>query len=117
MGIGAGELLIILLVVLIVFGAGRLGDIGGAIPKAVKNFQAGSRGELADEPRPSVSRSTSAVARPARRARRLRPVGLLVMGLALLVLYAELQWLQTGLPLQVAAGLLGALGALLYIFF
>jgi sec-independent protein translocase protein TatA len=38
-GIGAPELIVILVIVLIVFGAGKLPEIGGAIGKSVKNFK------------------------------------------------------------------------------
>ncbi|GIW08473.1 MAG: hypothetical protein KatS3mg060_3278 [Dehalococcoidia bacterium] len=115
MGIGVGELLIILVIVLIVFGAGRLGELGNAFPKAVKNFQAGARGELTDEP---VGDSTP----PARLAhtmprRRLRPLGMVLLGIGLLLFYADYQWLQFGLPLQIAAGALGLLGAVVFLFF
>jgi len=38
-GIGMPELLVILVIVLIIFGAGRLPEIGGSIGKAIKNFK------------------------------------------------------------------------------
>jgi sec-independent protein translocase protein TatA len=38
-GIGMPELLVILVIILIVFGAGKLPDIGGGIGKAIKNFK------------------------------------------------------------------------------
>lgn len=38
-GIGLPELLIILVIVLIIFGANKLPEIGGGIGKAIKNFK------------------------------------------------------------------------------
>jgi len=40
-GIGIPELLIILVIVLLIFGAGKLPMIGGNIGKAIKNFKSG----------------------------------------------------------------------------
>jgi sec-independent protein translocase protein TatA len=44
-GLGTGELVIILLLVLVVFGAGKLSSIGGALGKGMKNFKEGINGE------------------------------------------------------------------------
>ena len=38
-GIGMTELIIILVIILIIFGAGKLPEIGGGIGKAIKNFK------------------------------------------------------------------------------
>ena len=38
-GLGASELLIILVIVLVIFGAGKLPEIGGALGKGIKNFR------------------------------------------------------------------------------
>ena len=38
-GIGMQELLIILVIVLIIFGAGKLPEIGSALGKSIKNFK------------------------------------------------------------------------------
>ena len=38
-GLGMPELLVILVIILIVFGAGKLPDIGGGLGKAIKNFK------------------------------------------------------------------------------
>jgi sec-independent protein translocase protein TatA len=43
-GIGMPELLIIMVIVLIVFGAGKLPEIGGAIGNSIKNFKKSVRG-------------------------------------------------------------------------
>lgn len=42
-GIGMPELLIILVIILIIFGAGKLPEIGGAIGKGIRNFKKASR--------------------------------------------------------------------------
>ncbi len=38
-GLGMPELLVILVIVLIIFGAGKLPEIGGALGKGIKNFK------------------------------------------------------------------------------
>lgn len=38
-GIGMPELLVIMVIVLIIFGAGKLPEIGGAIGKGINNFK------------------------------------------------------------------------------
>jgi len=43
--IGAPELLIILFIVIIVFGAGRLPEIGSALGKGIRDFKRGLRDE------------------------------------------------------------------------
>jgi sec-independent protein translocase protein TatA len=47
-GIGMPELIIILVIVLIVFGAGKLPEIGAGIGKAIKNFKKATN-EIPDE--------------------------------------------------------------------
>lgn len=42
-GIGMPELLVILVIILIIFGAGKLPEIGGAIGKGIKNFKKASK--------------------------------------------------------------------------
>ena len=42
-GIGMPELIIILVIILIIFGAGKLPEIGGAIGKGIKNFKKASK--------------------------------------------------------------------------
>lgn len=44
-GFGMPELLIILVIVLVVFGAGRLPEIGGALGKSIRNFKKASDGK------------------------------------------------------------------------
>jgi sec-independent protein translocase protein TatA len=48
-GIGMPELIIILVIVLIIFGAGKLPEIGGAIGKGIKNFKKSVRDRDQDE--------------------------------------------------------------------
>jgi len=38
-GLGPTELIIILVIVLVIFGAGKLPEIGGALGKGIKNFK------------------------------------------------------------------------------
>jgi len=40
-GIGMPELIIILVIILIIFGAGKLPEIGAGMGKAIRNFKAG----------------------------------------------------------------------------
>jgi len=42
-GIGMPELIIILVIILIIFGAGKLPEIGGAIGKSIRNFKKATR--------------------------------------------------------------------------
>jgi sec-independent protein translocase protein TatA len=47
---GMGELVIILLIVLVVFGANKLPGIGDALGRSIKNFKRASKVEDNDEP-------------------------------------------------------------------
>lgn len=47
--IGPGELLLIAFVALLVFGAGRVADIGKGLGQGIRNFKEGLRGEAEDE--------------------------------------------------------------------
>jgi len=44
--IGAGELIIILVIVLIVFGVGKLPDVGRGLGKGIKEFRQATKEEL-----------------------------------------------------------------------
>ena len=44
-GLGASELLIILAIVVVLFGARRLPELGSGVGKAIKNFKAGVSGK------------------------------------------------------------------------
>jgi len=45
-GLGTTELIVILVIVLIIFGVGRLPEIGGALGKSIKNFKNATDGEI-----------------------------------------------------------------------
>ena len=47
--IGPTELVIILVIILIIFGAGRLPEIGGALGKGIRAFKRGQSGEDGEE--------------------------------------------------------------------
>lgn len=48
-GIGMPELIIILVIILIIFGVGKLPEIGGGMGKAIRNFKDASAKADADE--------------------------------------------------------------------
>ncbi len=45
-GIGVPELVIVLVIVMIVFGVGRLPEIGGAMGKAIREFRSSQSGKV-----------------------------------------------------------------------
>ncbi len=47
--LGLPELIIILVIVIIVFGAGRLGEIGGALGRGISEFRKSSDGSAGNE--------------------------------------------------------------------
>jgi sec-independent protein translocase protein TatA len=49
-GIGMPELIIILVIILIIFGAGKLPEIGAGMGKAIKNFKGATKEEGLKEP-------------------------------------------------------------------
>ena len=44
-GFGMPELIVILVIVLVMFGAGKLPEIGGALGKSIRNFKRASDGK------------------------------------------------------------------------
>lgn len=54
-GIGIPELIIILVIILIVFGAGKLPEIGGGLGKAIGNFRKATR-EDQDKPQDKIEK-------------------------------------------------------------
>jgi sec-independent protein translocase protein TatA len=60
--LGVPELIIILVIVLIVFGAGKLADIGGALGKGIKEFRKATKDaeEATKEVEESLKESTEA---------------------------------------------------------
>lgn len=49
-GIGMPELIIILVIILIIFGVGKLPEIGGGMGKAIKSFKKASKEAEEEEP-------------------------------------------------------------------
>jgi len=49
-GLGTTELIVILVIIMVLFGAGKLPEIGSGLGKAIKNFKKAS-GEDADAPK------------------------------------------------------------------
>jgi len=54
---GIPELLLVLLIVLLVFGATRLPQIGDALGKAIRNFRKGASGEAEKDKEAGVSKT------------------------------------------------------------
>jgi sec-independent protein translocase protein TatA len=57
---GIPELLLVLLIVLLVFGATRLPQIGDALGKAIRNFRKGASGDDEKEKQAGVSKTDAA---------------------------------------------------------
>ncbi len=62
MGLGFGELIILLIIVLLVFGAGKLPQIGDALGKSIKNFKRASNGKDEIEVAPAKKEIADATA-------------------------------------------------------
>lgn len=71
-GLGWQELVIVLIIVVIIFGAGKLPEIGGALGKSIKEFKDSS----ADEPEQLAegSKSDQAVVTQSKAAEPVKPV-------------------------------------------
>jgi sec-independent protein translocase protein TatA len=54
-GFGMPELIVVLVIVLLVFGAGRLPEIGGALGKSIRNFKKASNGKEEIEIKPCAT--------------------------------------------------------------
>ncbi len=54
---GGWEIGLIVLVILIVFGVGKLPQVGGAIGKGLRSFRKGQRGEDEDEEEPKPKKT------------------------------------------------------------
>jgi len=58
--IGPWEIALIVIIILIVFGVGRLPQVGGAVGKGIRNFRKGQRGEdIEEEKEPPRPRKTA----------------------------------------------------------
>lgn len=63
-GIGMPELLVILVIILIIFGAGKLPEIGSALGRGIKNFKKASREPNEIDVTPPPSEKTSEEKKP-----------------------------------------------------
>lgn len=45
LGLGPGELILLLVVLLVIFGAGKIPQLGGSLGKGLRNFRKGIKGE------------------------------------------------------------------------
>jgi sec-independent protein translocase protein TatA len=59
-GLGWQELLIVLVIVVIIFGAGKLPEIGGALGKSIKEFKDNSENDKLEEKSASTQATTVA---------------------------------------------------------
>ena len=59
MGIGVWQVVLVLVIVLIIFGAGKLPKVMGDVAKGVKNFKSGMAEEVTDEAKETVSSEAS----------------------------------------------------------
>lgn len=55
-GLGTQELLIILVLVLVIFGAGKLPQVGSALGKGLRNFKDGIKGDEDEEKSEKIDR-------------------------------------------------------------
>ncbi len=63
--LGPTELIIILVIVLIVFGVGRLPEIGGALGKSIREFRQASTPEEGEDAKPAESADAVNTDKPA----------------------------------------------------
>ena len=63
--LGPTELIIILVIVLIVFGVGRLPEIGGALGKSIREFRQNSDGNEAKKADPAEGADSTNTEKPA----------------------------------------------------
>ncbi len=67
-GLGPAELILILVIVLIVFGAGKLPQIGDALGKGIKNFKKAADGQEDIEVAPAATPAQAALPPAAKQA-------------------------------------------------
>jgi len=56
-GLGPPELLLLFLIILIVFGAGKIPQIGSGLGKGIRNFRKAVKGDAEDETPPPPSKN------------------------------------------------------------
>jgi sec-independent protein translocase protein TatA len=61
MSIGIWQVVLILLIVLIVFGAGKLPKVMGDVAKGVKNFKQGMRDDVSDDEEDEKSKVSASI--------------------------------------------------------
>jgi|APSaa5957512576_1039674.scaffolds.fasta_scaffold102776_1 sec-independent protein translocase protein TatA len=59
MGIGVWQVVLVLVIVLIIFGAGKLPKVMGDVAKGVKNFKSGMAEEVTDSTKESTQANNS----------------------------------------------------------
>jgi sec-independent protein translocase protein TatA len=67
-GLGAQELLVILLIVLVLFGGSKLPDLAKSLGRSMKEFKKGIGAESEEEPAPKPQPTATADTRPAPQA-------------------------------------------------
>ena len=70
-GFGVWEIVLILVIVLIVFGVGKLPQVGGAIGKGLREFRQGQRGEYGGEEEESEKVASEKVVKSQAKKQRL----------------------------------------------
>ena len=56
-GLGHTELIVILVIVLVLFGAKRLPELGGSLGRGIRSFRSATRGALDEEPTPPAKKA------------------------------------------------------------
>jgi sec-independent protein translocase protein TatA len=73
-GLGPWELVIILLIVVVIFGAGRLSEIGGALGKSVREFRSATGDEKEKAAKEQAALNAQTVTTPAATVTTVAPV-------------------------------------------
>ena len=68
--IGAPELIVIALIALLLFGAGRIADIGKGLGQGIKNFKEGLKEAGDDDEAPAKAEKSEKDAKPAAKAKK-----------------------------------------------
>jgi sec-independent protein translocase protein TatA len=68
--IGAPELIVIALIALLLFGAGRIADIGKGLGQGIKNFKQGLKEAGDDDEAPAKDAKSEKEAKPAAKAKK-----------------------------------------------